>query len=140
MNRRVIVAMLAASTIPLTALPASAVTVVDPPIGSCKDRSTSQRIGSGSYIVDRYGRINYILAGIAGQRDVNMQVWRTSKRPDGRLDIDWQIGAHRPVPTTPKAYRSPSYASRNMGRPVVEVVVHRGWRGSWSCEFAMARG
>ena len=140
MNGRVIVAILAASMIPVTALPAIAATVVNPPIGSCKDRSTSQRIGSGSYTVDRYGRINYILAGIAGQRDVSMKVWRTSKRTDGRLDIDWQIGAHRPVPTTPKAYRGTSFASRNMGPPVVEVVVHRGWRGSWSCEFAMARG
>ena len=140
MNRRLILAMLTAATIPLTALPASAVTVVDPPIGSCKDRSTSQRIGSGSYKVDSYGRITYILAGIAGQKDVSMKVWRTSKRTDGRLDIDWQTGQHRPVPSSPKAYRSTSYSSRNMGPPVVRVDVHRGWRGSWSCTFAMARG
>ena len=131
----------------LAAAPAQADTkTIKPPVGSCSEHWGSPTLASGAYRIARDGKIEYILNGMRGQKDVEVDVFRTTRVGD-RLAVNWALGEHRPIPSSPKVYRPnkdrqpagplTSVAGRNFGAPVATVTVHRGWRGAWRCTFAL---
>jgi len=112
----------AAAALGLSASSASA-EPVKPDVGVCS--SAAKELARGSYRILKDGTVE--LNFTAARKDLRVDVYRTTKAPDGRVTLDWVQRRLSNPSQTPTLYSfgvrlGPNVNDRNDGAPVARVA------------------